>query len=83
MAWLGAGAGGTFVSSPAGGSYELTAPRVMRGIFGDAAPPRAAENPSPLLETLIRLLEAVPPTPVARRHLMLKARRTKTYSLIR
>ena len=68
-------AGGTFVAARfAMDVPELAPPRVAGEIFGDAALPPAADNQLSLLETLVRV--AVPPTPVARRRLQLKAVRT-------
>ena len=54
--WLvGALAGGTFVARFALEVPELAPPRVVGGVFGDAALPRAAENPPSLLKTRVRV----------------------------
>ena len=73
MAWI-RWAGGTFVARITMDGLELAPPRVAGEIFGDAALPPATDNQPSLLETLVRV--AVPPAPVARRRLQLKAVRT-------
>ena len=45
----------SFVAIFAVEAPELTPPRVVGGVFGDAALPRAAENPPSLLKTRVRV----------------------------